>query len=198
MVNLTGRRRPNTQAKKKGLMMPTPKRLWDGVIAGYAKKYLRRQAWRVKRDMDFADLLQEAWILFEVLRREYPDANERQFMALWKKSLKNRLINLSTNNLAARCRWDEVYLGDNAESFPSAFDPFEELEWGWKLEEAPQAIKTLVAAVRRREFAGKRRLRFARRQNGGRETTNELLCRLAGLPKTTALRDLLESWLSPV
>jgi DNA-directed RNA polymerase specialized sigma24 family protein len=63
-------------------------------------------------------------------------------------------------------------------------------DWEMQKREAPAPLRRLI------RVAENRTRKFQRHKRGGvRETTNEYLCRIAGVPRSTPLRTMLERWL---
>ncbi len=156
---------------------------WDRRIFGYARKYLARHVWRVGREMDLDDLLQDAYILFLKLQERYPDVSDRHFMALWKVSLRNWMHNLAKR----RTRRREESIGER--DFSGTIES--NLEWQEHRRIAPLPVKMLLWSVGTRKRDRPRMGCFI----AGRETTNNYLCRMAGVPDSTPLRDMFELWL---
>ncbi|MFA5262214.1 MAG: hypothetical protein WC378_00200 [Opitutaceae bacterium] len=157
---------------------------WDEAAYRYAIWYCRRQAWRVRREMDLDDLLQEAYVLFVSIRSRYPDVSEDNFLALWRSALHNRIVNIGGTR-GAKCR---------RQTEPLESDPLieeDEIEWRLHVQDAPPEVRQLLDAVERRRW----RLPRRNHADGRRETTNAYLCRLARLPAGTPLRGMFEKWL---
>jgi hypothetical protein len=64
------------------------------------------------------------------------------------------------------------------------------IDWHLHVLEAPPAVRVLLRAV-----DGRQRKLPMRKAVGHRETTNQYLCRLAGVPDTTPLRRMFKLWL---
>lgn len=159
---------------------------WEGRVAGYAKNYLVANSWRVRSKLDVDDLMQDAYLLFRELNAAYTVFSSRQFMALWKRALENRLLNHAKRAATTSC--DPL-----PESLSKEDRAILDVDWRLDTQSAPFEVKVLLHSVARRT----RKIRaLSRKQKlAKRETTNQYLCRVARLPQTTPLRLLFEIWL---
>lgn len=72
---------------------------WPGAIEGHAVNAVRKWFPALCAEHEFDDLLQEAWVVFHRCKERYPNIdNPKWFMAVFRTSLQNRLM-----NMAARC-----------------------------------------------------------------------------------------------
>lgn len=87
--------------------------VWEGLIKGWASKFIRTHKWRCDTVHEFDDLLQDAWIIFDKLSRMYPRVVEQaRFMALFKASMKNKM-NDRASYMQRRRGWiDETIMID--------------------------------------------------------------------------------------
>ena len=158
---------------------------WTDSLYKYAVNCLSRNVWKFGREMDLDDLLQESYFLFLRLQEKYPEVeiDSAHFMGLWKVALRNNFV---INLAAKRTRRRESSLPIDIGYEPS----YDSIDWGLDLDDAPEQVKTLIKNISEYQ-------RRPRRLNkdGKRETTNERLCRIAGLPTTVPLRRLFEKWL---
>ena len=61
---------------------------WEGSIEGYTVNYIKKTLWRMKSKCDFEDLYQEAYLVFDRLKKHYHCIRTPQhFMALYKTAL---------------------------------------------------------------------------------------------------------------
>lgn len=93
--------KPATRRLKKYL-----KPEWEGHILGYVMNSMAAQYWRVERTLSREEYVQEAWIVFDRVRRTYegrirPD-EPQHFTALFKMAWCNRLNDLSKKNTRYR------------------------------------------------------------------------------------------------
>jgi hypothetical protein len=76
---------------------------WFGAIEGYTVNFLHKNHWKVARQCEWTDAMQEAYCVFLHVKRKYPQVNEaKHFMALYKVSLSNRFINLALEDTAMK------------------------------------------------------------------------------------------------
>ncbi len=162
---------------------------WTDEVLGYATKYLARHAWRVKPQMELDDMLQEAYILFMRLVERYDFATPSHFMAMWKRCLHNEV-----NNWAGRrTKMRHEYVSDKMLNDLPDRGSDNDAAWDQYVSEASGCVGKLIAATKTRIRRPRRR-----RSDGTRLTTNEYLCRFAGVSPTVPLRRLFEVWLSGV
>lgn len=66
--------------------------VWEGEIHGWARKYIRKNLWRVDSIHSAEDLEQEAYLTFLRVKAAYPRVVEpRHFMALFKTAMANEM-----------------------------------------------------------------------------------------------------------
>ena len=81
----------------------TYKPQWKGPIEGYAVNYITLNLWRVQASCEHADLLQDAWLVYDRCAKKYPDMDTPQhFMALFKRALANHVNDLANRDSATR------------------------------------------------------------------------------------------------
>jgi hypothetical protein len=74
--------------------MYTPE--FTGPIEGWTANHVNKNLWKVKRLYDRADLMQEAYLVFDRVAKKYPDLETgSQFMALYKMAWSNQMINFA-------------------------------------------------------------------------------------------------------
>ena len=170
---------------------------WKGPIEGWTVKAAVRAEWRVAPELEADDLLQEGFLLFAKCRDYYTTGVGRQvvdaqhFMSLYMASFNNLVNTLATK----RSRRKLVTLDFEEDSFVDArADMFGEADIRLLLEDAPtqrvrKAVKRLLADPDNRPV-------MFQWSTGKRETTNEYLCRLAGvLPEKNDLAGKIRQWL---
>ncbi len=158
---------------------------WADEVLGYAMRYLARQAWRVSPLMEIDDMLQESFVLFVKLIDRYEFESPSHFMAMWKRCLRNEVWMWANNRSKAR----QEHMSDRLyRQLPAKRDN----SMAWERHES-----TATGCVRKLIDATRSRIRRPRRRHadGRRLTTNEYLCRYAGVPSTVPLRRLFDLWL---
>jgi hypothetical protein len=76
---------------------------FKGPIEGYVVNYLSANYWRVKNNMEYEDMMQEAQVVYLRLVRKYPDIDTPQhFMALFKTSWGNHFVDFTNKETNAR------------------------------------------------------------------------------------------------
>ncbi len=70
---------------------------FDGAIESYVKNFLKKNLWRVASTLDYEDAMQEAYLVFMILKTRYGTTDTPQhFMGLFKTSWTRRFHDLST------------------------------------------------------------------------------------------------------
>lgn len=166
---------------------------WTDEVLGYATNFLAKHAWRVQPYLELDDLLQEAYLIFLQLVDRYDYRSPQHFMAMWKLALRNSMNDWSRQRSQRRQRYltDEISAGLKAKDVDCQWD---EEKWEERVNAAPSAVQRLIGVVQ----AGTRRRPRRRSRDGHRLTTNQYLCRFAGVPEHTPLRRLFERWLADV
>lgn len=65
--------------------------VWSDSIEIWSRKFIRRNLWRCDWLHSFEDLMQDAYMVFLYIGRSYPNVSPAQFMALYKRSMENKL-----------------------------------------------------------------------------------------------------------
>lgn len=166
---------------------------WSDEVLGWATKYLAKQVWRIRPLMELDDALQEAYLLFIKLVERYDFTCPQHFMAMWKRCLTNQVHSWSSERTQMR----QEHLSDKALNnivSPAIFaSRVIDTSWEQRISEATGYVRQLLEATTTRIRRPRRR-----RSDGTRLTTNEYLCRFAGVPDKIPLRRLFECWLSDV
>lgn len=189
---------------------------WEGSIEGWAKRYSLMNAWRVAPQYDADDLMSEAWLLFCKLKDYYPAVVDApHFMRLFTISFRNLIIRFADTRTKRHETAMVTTESDESTVIDVADDSnqFDELEMTLLIQEAPKELQALFKKVFRQDQYRKQpngtRETHAQRgerllnehrgyvaSEGKRETTNELLCRLAGRdPQRCDLVFLFWRWL---
>lgn len=163
---------------------------FKGPIEGWVVNHLKDNAWKVARTMQFADCLQEAYIVFMRVCERYPDVEDApHFMALFKTSWERYFIDLARHD--RRVREVELPLmsdpgpGEDAPSWEPVGELQNEGELAVLLRQAPREVVMVLNLLLR---APQELLELAlaswrgedrRMRAGGSEKINRLL----GLPE---------------
>lgn len=82
---------------------------FEGAVEGYVKNFLKKNLWRVAATMEFEDAMQEAYLLFLILKEKYgPTDTPQHFMSLYKSSWTRRFNDLSTVDFRHRDKLVEL------------------------------------------------------------------------------------------
>lgn len=116
---------------------------WNAALQGHAVNVIRKFYPRLVSDYEFDDLLQEAFIVYMRCKERYGATvdNPRWFMALFSRSLVNKLINLTEK--AGR------YISIEAldEDFPEPATQYDEAYMTCLLRELPVEVRQLIWEV---------------------------------------------------
>lgn len=184
----------------------------DQSALGWMIKQLRQEAWRLL-PLEMDDLIQEGHLVWNKIATRYGPTvtSKAHLMALFKVSLRNHITNLAK----ARTRQADAVAAYEAfrSTAPALPDP-EVAELIAKLSDNPKRrqhdqlsfwgenISSAVvvhAVLALYTDKGLRRLRrsYRRKRNGQRETTNDRLARMTGLPRGTDIRAAFNDQLGP-
>jgi len=183
---------------------------WEGAIAWYALKYCRKNSYRFP-SVDVEDLYAEAYLIFENIRFKYGPPRvtcEKHFMALYKTSLHNTLIDLGVRWASRSARETPVGLFNRAndDALPTILevaDPASDLgPFLTFLREYSVECRLFVSMFddpRKMEQFKKGYKKELVGDLTKRETRNEFLCRIIGIDPnkykvSTALRSALTEW----
>jgi hypothetical protein len=150
----------------------------DQGVRGWIYKTARENLWRVSGHIEFSDLVQDGFLFWHRICVRYPNVTETKHrMALFKTSFTNHIHDLSKK----KTRLDLVNESDldtPIESMLEGEDPSADPNLGFIVRELPPAL--FRALSRCIESNSPFRIRL----DHSRETTNERLCRFAGLDPT--------------
>lgn len=162
---------------------------YDPYLDAGLKKWIYAQAhknfWRVAAWMDIDDLIQEGFLCFAICRARYEPENKAHFMSLVKITFLNQITDLANK----RTRTPECPISDIAE-MGNDQELLENLAGGEDgdaeimalLARAPLEVRLILAAMNTNEGAARMRRPARVREDGTRETNNERLSRLVGIP----------------
>lgn len=170
---------------------------WEGAVQGWVVNYIKKNVWRVEPELDFDDLLQEAYLKYHKMTQYYPEVVEvRHFMSLFQISFINHLHRLS-NKRTRKGMYVSEYFTPNGDPVQAVdmqeAEPVDlyEAELRMLLEDAPKPLAILAVRMLNSETRPVHR----RSVGGRRETTENYLCRLAGCTKTFKIVDAIKNWL---
>lgn len=147
----------------------------DQGVRGWIYKTARENLWRVSGHIEFSDLVQDGFLFWHRICVRYPNVTATKHrMGLFKTSFTNHIHDLSKK----KTRLDLVTESDldaPIESMAEGEDPSADPNLAFVIAELPPAImRALVRCVETNSP-------FRRRLDHSRETSNERLCRFAGL-----------------
>ncbi len=191
-------RRPKPQLRPRLLAGEDRRCEWwlEGSFHRYADRFCLQHHWRCPRWMGLEDLQDAAYLWFlETCHRYYWAVERRHLMALYKLVMYSRMTVLSQKVL-------EVGVGVSGEELvdrkaDNALDALvgDGLEVMELLTALPEELKQLLQCL----LTDSLEALAPRPQEVGRETRNELFCRLVGAdPAKVNLSAQLRSWLRPL
>lgn len=178
---------------------------WEGAIEGWARKYARRNYWRVAKIMDFEDLMQDAYVKYLQCCQKYPGVNTPQwFMRLFQTAFHNHIHTLSSKQSSMGERvetirteegeHDSEYIVDNVVGEVTNSGRLAVL-----LDQMPEEARELVISMATDDPGKFRQERIRCELKRGltiRETTNEYWCRIMGYdPDEVDLPTVLRTYL---
>lgn len=175
---------------------------FDKGLRRWIVKTAHKHYWRVAGWQDLDDLVQEGFWMFARCHDRYKGAvqNKAHFMALFKISYLNHITTLANK------RTQQVDVPISSLIGPET-QPLAALEYLGGTEDgdaelaatllsAPTEIQALLLLLHDPEFSAYVRQGSSKREGGVRETTNQHLCRLLGLPLETNLESKLRELLA--
>ena len=127
--------------------------------------------------MGFDDLMQDCLEYFYICKDKYPHVNDaRWFMSLYKRCVCNHFYDLAVERTEAKEYTAYVSHRDEAQGFDDCLHDI-------LIDKAPMDIRAVLIALVEdgADYINLAQGKFRTRRTKKRETTNEYLCRLAGL-----------------
>lgn len=147
----------------------------DQGVRGWIYKTARENIWRVSSHIDLADLIQDGCMIWLKVCNRYSNVTETKHrMGLFKTAFTNHIHDLSKK----RSRLDlvnEAELEAPMETMLEGIDPASDPDLAFIIKQLPPALARVLSRVI--DSNSPHRLRL----DHTRETTNERLCRFAGL-----------------
>lgn len=75
---------------------------FKGPIEGWVVNFLKTNYWRVAGSMPREDVMQEAYVVFLRVKRKYPKADAKHFMALFKTAWTRQFTDFANEDTASR------------------------------------------------------------------------------------------------
>lgn len=173
---------------------------FKGPIEGWTVNYTHSQFWRVESMMEWADVMQEAYIVFMRVSAKYPTTDTPQhFMALYKRAWANHITDLSNEATQLRRLVSSSHADDDdVRGLP---EPIGEIDndglLGRKLAQAPEEVRKVLTLMLTAPqeildvLLADWRGQDARRRDGGGAKINAAL----GLPKGTDVYKVVHDYL---
>jgi len=127
---------------------------WGKEYEKWSAGFIKEHKWRVDRMYDHADLMQEAWLVFNYVENAYPRCNDPgHFMALFKRAMINKMHDRScrvkrrkeTAEDPVSCDIYEVLSGRIGETTNGGY-------LAALLNEAPEELKLIIAKLAQADF----------------------------------------------
>jgi len=151
--------------------------VFTGTLKAWTIAHCKRHYWRVRGTMELEDLIQEAAVIFCLVRTKYKEVESAaHFASLYRRTLTNHFNDLASRNFLERVATSD-YLAEHPreDQAEQNLGPMLTL-----LRQAPPALRQLVASVESGVQLNERK-QLARARKGARRTTNGKLCTLAGV-----------------
>lgn len=178
----------------------------DAATLRWLRDFVRCNYWRVARDIEFDDLIQDGFLLFLKIRQRYRSQGRthQHLVNTFKLTYRNHVHDLANERTRAPAEYQVLDLPYDYDD-PDSISPIERLSprepetapFAARLASAPFRVREALAVYASEE--GRERLckPYTRRADGTRETLNERLCRLAGFnPKRVSLVEELRGFLA--
>lgn len=168
---------------------------FKGPIEGWVVNQLEREYWRVQSTMTRMDVMQEAYIVFDRVRRTYEGKikEPKHFMSLFKTSWTRHFTDLSVTD--SECRTASV-----AESYADSAGELENEGYLRTLvRQAPAEVRLVLTMFLNapQELVDLATSSFQRVGRGGqRAADNRRVASLLGLPEGSTPLDAVEGYLS--
>lgn len=151
----------------------------DQGARGWVIKTVQENFWRVADYYEFDDLVQDSWVVWNRIVTRYPDVTDiKQRMALFKRAFHNHIHDVSKKRTKHLSRYTvEADVGVSLDFLRDVPDANQDPDLVLMIKQLPPKILRMLERLYAEGREHPHRLRI----DGTRETTNERLCRLAGL-----------------
>lgn len=163
----------------------------DKAARGWLFRECREHYWRIAKWYEFDDLVQDGAMVHAKIVARYPDVTDAPHrMALFKRAFKNHVHDLAKKRTRSVVEILETTLGIRLHEIEDV-PHFQHPDTSPTIATLPGPLQGVLYAVRQFDPVHRRRA------DRSRETTNERLCRYAGVNPETfnaldALRDALQ------
>lgn len=177
--------------------------VFEGPIEGYVVKYLKNNGWKLRALMDYEDMLQEAKLLFLMLKGRYSEMDTPQhFMAIFKTSWNNHVIDLAKKDSQIRAHILESDMSYNSEeeSYESFFtNIIGEVEnkglLNLKISQAPNEVRMVLSLFLNAPTELLDSASLSWKDSGrNKDYGNRMLCKLLGVKEGTDLIGKVEEY----
>jgi hypothetical protein len=150
----------------------------DQGVRGWIFKTARENLWRVSGHIELSDLAQDGFLFWHRIVMRYPNVTEtRHRMALFKTAFTNHIHDLSKKKSRLELV-AEADLDIPMDALIDGEDPGADPDIAFIIQQLPPALMRVLMRLLEGDPPYRRRLDWSR------ETTNERLCRFAGLDPT--------------
>lgn len=147
----------------------------DQGVRGWIFTTARENLWRVSGHIEFSDLVQDGYMFWQRIVVRYPNVTETKHrMALFKTAFTNHIHDLSKKKSRLELV-TESDLDTPIETLADDMDPSADPDVAFIVRQLPPAIMRVLTRMLDGDPPYRQRLDYSR------ETSNERLCRLAGL-----------------
>jgi hypothetical protein len=178
--------------------------VWDGVFEKYTHSYIARNLWKLQRTCTHEDAMQEARIVWLDCVRRYASKtdNASWFMALYKRALASRVIDLAALDSKHKAFQLLCDLSSDDDDGGPQFEAAGELENEGYLrcvvDDAPAEVKEVLVLLLNAPAEIAEAVGNAWSGRGkSRAAGSKVLCRMLGLQERSTLLDEVQAYLAP-
>lgn len=168
----------------------------------WMRRLAAKQFWRVASWYELEDLIQDGHIHWWRIVERYPDVTDAHRMSLFKTTFQNHIHNLAKHK--TRCPEVTVTVLAGNEDHSDFWErlvveDFDFANCNLLIAKAPEPVQKFMRLMASEDGPRHMRALYRKRRGGGRETTNDRLCRLLGIEHADILgmvRDYLKGSLA--
>lgn len=171
---------------------------FKGPIEGWTVNFCKKSMWRVEGSMEWADVMQEAYIVYLRCCSKYPDIDTPQhFMVLYQRAWVNQFTNFANADTKLRALVSENVLSpaESGASFESVGELMNDGHLALMIKQAPSEVRMVLnlflsAPTEILDLALSDWKQDQRRKTGG----SAKICRMLGLPADLNVIQMVEEY----
>jgi DNA-directed RNA polymerase specialized sigma24 family protein len=160
----------------------TPK--WTPEYETWTTRFMGQNRWRTDKINDVADLVQEAYFIFDYVAASYPRViNDKHFFSLYKRSVSNKMHDWSCRKSRRKAIEPAELPSDVSDFFIGRIGEVSNAGYvGALLNEAPEEMRLVLNYLSSNGLSDE--------GTEKRENMSMKLCRILGLPQRDVMADL--------